>query len=173
MAMQHHINGVSEEYEYMSSSIVMGSGIPIVGDNITGLDESAWPYEVDELDVPEMPYGDIGFGRMGDGVIVPGQYVADRHPRNRFKPRLQAKGMAALTNIPEINRRTCPSVDTTKRITEFKVEPGTTGAGTTTLPSETELPTRLQFPPSMTIPTNMNTVRRDSLCSNASSFYYR
>lgn len=173
MAMQHHINGVSDEYEYMSSSIVMGSGIPIGGDHISGLDDPAWPYEVDELDVPEMAYGDIGFGRMGDGVVAPAQYVADRNPRNRFKPRLHAKGLTALSNIPEINRRTCPSVDTTKRITEFKIEPGTTG--TTTLPGETELPTaaRLQFPPSTTIPTNVNAARRDSLCSNASSFYYR
>lgn len=181
MAMQHNINGVPEEYEYMPSTIVMG--MPIGGENVSGLDDSAWPYEVDDLDVNEMPYalremvglsdnGDMGFGRMGDSVVAPAQYMTDRNPRNRFKPRLQAKsGLSPLSNIPEINRRTCQRpIETAKRITEFKIEPGTT------LPSETELPsatTRQQFPPSTTIPTNANAVRRDSLCSNASSFYYR
>lgn len=189
MAMQHNINGVPEEYEYMPSTMVMGSGIPIIGENVSGLDDPAWPYEVDDLDVNEMPYalremvglsdnGDMGFGRMGDGVVAPAQYMADRNPRNRFKPRLQAKSsLSPLSNIPEINRRTCHRpVETAKRITEFKVEPGTVCVGgTTTLPSETELPSavRQQFPPSTTIPTNANAVRRDSLCSNASSFYYR
>lgn len=184
MMMQHNLNGVPEEYEYMPSSMVMGGGIPIIGENGSALDDPAWPYEVEELDASELPYviremvgltdnGDMGFGRIGEGGVASAQYLTDRHPRNRFKPRLHAKGIAPLSNIPEINRRTCRAVDTTKRITEFKVEPGT--GGVTTLPSETELPTitRLQFPPSTTIPTNANAVRRDSLCSNASSFYYR
>lgn len=116
--------------------------------------------------------GDVGFGRICDGVVTPSQFITERNPRNRFKPRLQAKGLSSLSNIPEINRRNNRLIDSNKRITDLKMEQGTGG---NSLPIETELPAiaRLQFPPSTTITTNVNAVRRDSICSNASSFYYR
>lgn len=116
-----------------------------------------------------MESNDVGFGRMGDGVLTPAQLVADRNPRNRFKPRLQAKGMSSLSNIPEINRRTIRSVEANKRIVDMKTEPNT--GNLTQL--GTELPIRLPCPPpSTTITANANAVRRDSISSNASSFYY-
>lgn len=115
---------------------------------------------------------DVGFGRIGDGVIAPAQLV-DRNPRNRFKPRLQAKGMSSLSNIPEISRRIVQNMDVNKRIADMKMEPQNNGNGAATaVPQTTEIPLRLQLPTTSTITACTNTVRRDSICSNASSFYY-
>lgn len=117
---------------------------------------------------PGLEEHDVGFGQMGDSVVTPAPMM-DRNPRNRFKPRLQAKGISSLSNIPEINRRNMRPLDANKRISDLKTEPGiiTQLGGTELLP-------RLQFPPSTTINPNVNanTVRRDSISSNASSFYY-
>lgn len=106
-------------------------------------------------------------GQMGDSVVTPAPMM-DRNPRNRFKPRLQAKGISSLSNIPEINRRNMRPPELNRRISDLKTEPGI-GLSITQL-GGTELPPRLQFPPSTTI--NANAVRRDSISSNASSFYY-
>lgn len=111
-----------------------------------------------------------GFGQMGDGVVAPASMISDRNPRNRFKPRLQAKGISSLSNIPEINRRNMRPLDTNRRISDLKIEPGT-GPSLTLLGGGDPL-TRLQFPPSTTINPSANAVRRDSISSNASSFYY-
>lgn len=107
-----------------------------------------------------------GYGQMGDGVIAPASMISDRNPRNRFKPRLQAKGISSLSNIPEINRRNVRPLETNRRISDLKAEPGLTPI------SGTEPQTRLQFTPPTTINPTANTVRRDSISSNASSFYY-
>lgn len=93
--------------------------------------------------------------------------VSERNSRNRFRGRLQAKGMSALSNIPEVNRRNIGIGELNRRIIDMKMEPGPT-----VLPSPicaaksvqniTDLQTRLQ-PPQIG--------RRDSSNSNASSFY--
>lgn len=121
---------------------------------------------------PGLEEHDVGFGQMGDSVVTPAPMM-DRNPRNRFKPRLQAKGISSLSNIPEINRRNMRPLDANKRISDLKTEPGT-GPSITGPLGGTELPPRLQFPPSTTINPNVNAnaVRRDSISSNASSFYY-
>lgn len=115
---------------------------------------------------PGLEEHDGGFGQMGDSVVTPAPMI-DRNPR-RFKARLSAKGISSLSNIPEINRRNVRQLDANKRISDLKTEPSITSLG------GTELSPRLQFPPSTTINPNVNAnaVRRDSICSNASSFYY-
>lgn len=121
---------------------------------------------------PGLEENDVGFGRLGDSVVTPAPMISDRNPRNRFKPRLQAKGISSLSNIPEINRRIMRPLDANKRVSDLKTEPGT--GPSLTLLGGTELPSinRLQFPPSTTINPTANAVRRDSISSNASSFYY-
>lgn len=122
---------------------------------------------------PGLEENDIGFGRLSDGVVTPAPMLSDRNPRNRFKPRLQAKGISSLSNIPEINRRNMRLLDANKRISDLKTEPST---GPCLIPlGGTEIPSinpRSQFPPSTTINPTANAVRRDSISSNASSFYY-
>lgn len=121
---------------------------------------------------PSIESNEIGFGRIGDGVLTPTQMI-DRNPRNRFKPRLQAKGMSSLSNIPEISRRIVQNMDVNKRIVDMKMEPQIGGNGTTgAVPQTTDIPLRLQLPTTGTITSGTNTIRRDSICSNASSFYY-
>lgn len=115
---------------------------------------------------PGLEENEVGFGQMGDGVVAPQSMISDRNPRNRFKPRLQAKGISSLSNIPEINRRNMRPLDVNRRISDLKVEPGTGPS----LISLNDPQTRLQFPPSTTI--NPPAIRRDSISSNASSFYY-
>lgn len=121
---------------------------------------------------PGLEENDVGFGRLGDSVVTPAPMISDRNPRNRFKPRLQAKGISSLSNIPEINRRIMRPLDANKRVSDLKTEPGT--GPSLTLLGGTELPSinRSQFPPSTTINPTANAVRRDSISSNASSFYY-
>lgn len=119
---------------------------------------------------PGLDDNDVGYGQMGESVVTPASMISDRNPRNRFKPRLQAKGISSLSNIPEINRRNMRPLDANRRISDLKAEPGT-GPSLTPL-GGTELQTRLQFPPSTTINPISNAIRRDSISSNASSFYY-
>lgn len=120
---------------------------------------------------PNLEENDVGFGQNGDGVVTPAPMISDRNPRNRFKPRLQAKGISSLSNIPEINRRNMRPLETNRRVTDLKSE---TGNGPNLTPmGGTDLQTRLQFPHStINNPALTNAVRRDSISSNASSFYY-
>lgn len=122
---------------------------------------------------PGLEENDVGFGRLGDSVVTPAPMISDRNPRNRFKPRLQAKGISSLSNIPEINRRIMRPLDANKRVSDLKTEPGT-GPSLTLLGGIelTSINPRSQFPPSTTINPTANAVRRDSISSNASSFYY-
>lgn len=113
---------------------------------------------------------DGGYAGVGDSVVAPGSIITDRNPRNRFKPRLQAKGISSLSNIPEVNRRNIRPLEINRRISDLKEEPGS-GIGLTPLIGN-ETQTRLQFTPSNIINPMANAVRRDSISSNASSFYY-
>lgn len=122
---------------------------------------------------PGLEENDVGFGQMGDSIVTQAPMISDRNPRNRFKPRLQAKGISSLSNIPEINRRNMRPPELNRHISDLKTEPGNGPSITTPLGGMTELPPRLQFPPSTTINAiaNANAIRRDSISSNASSFY--
>lgn len=98
--------------------------------------------------------------------------VSERNSRNRFRGRLQAKGISALSNIPEVNRRNIGIGELNRRIIDMKMEPCPTILSPPMCPTKsvqnmTDLQTRLQ-PPAIT---GNATNRRDSSNSNASSFY--
>lgn len=113
---------------------------------------------------------DENYAGVGESVVAPGSIIADRNPRNRFKPRLQAKGISSLSNIPEVNRRNMRPLEINRRISDLKDEPGVRPNPTPLIGTETQ--TRLQFIPTNINNANANTARRDSISSNASSFYY-
>lgn len=117
------------------------------------------------LDANSLGGGGMGGGTDGGSLSsVISASPMERNLRNRFKPRLQAKGISSLSNIPEINRRNYALGELNRRISDMKEEPG--------LNTMTEINTRLQVPPNTTIINNVNgTIRRDSMTSNASSFY--
>lgn len=51
-AMQHNTNGLADEYEYVPSSIVINaSGTPIIGESVSAIEDPAWPYEDEDLEV--------------------------------------------------------------------------------------------------------------------------
>lgn len=111
----------------------------------------------------------MGNGGMGCGTedgqlstTISAIQPIDRNVRNRFKPRLQAKGISSLSDIPEINRRNIGMGEVNRQIINMKEEPG--------IHQTTDAYMRLQVPP---ISTNLTTgtIRRDSVTSNASSFY--
>lgn len=116
------------------------------------------------------PGMDENYAGVGESVVAPGTIIADRNPRNRFKPRLQAKGISSLSNIPEVNRRNMRPLEINRRISDLKEEPGNGISLTPLIGIETQ--TRLQFTPTNIINPTGNAVRRDSISSNASSFYY-
>lgn len=110
------------------------------------------------------------YAGIGESVVAPCSIIADRNPRSRFKPRLQAKGISSLSNIPEVNRRNMRTLEINRRISDLKEEPGNRLSVAPLVGTETQ--TRLQFIPTNMINPTANTIRRDSISSNASSFYY-
>lgn len=133
--------GFNDDYEYVPS-IHMDSVVnrgddcyqsaPMIGETISAMDDPAWPYEDENLEVADLPFvlrEMVGLGSgmdngYGDGVLAVAPSV-DRMSRNRFKPRLQIKGMSHLSNIPEIHRHTSrPAEINTKCFTDLKTEIG-------------------------------------------------
>lgn len=111
-------------------------------------------------------FANVGIGASGGGSVSAAISAApplERNMRNRFKPRLHAKGISSLSNIPENRRKFDGIGELNRRLSDMKEEPGL----------NTDFNTRLHVPynpsPSQTI---NNIVRRDSMTSNASSFYY-
>lgn len=50
--MQHNTNGLPDEYEYVPSSIVINaSGAPMIGESVSAIEDPAWPYEDEDLEV--------------------------------------------------------------------------------------------------------------------------
>lgn len=50
--MQHNLNGLNDEYEYVPSSMVINAtGAPIIGESVSAIDDPAWPYEDEDLEV--------------------------------------------------------------------------------------------------------------------------
>lgn len=144
---EHKINvksnaaGFNDDYEYVPSmhmdSLVNRSNdcyqsTPMIGETISAMDDPAWPYEDENLEVADLPFvlrEMVGLGSgmdngYGDGVVAIAPSI-DRMSRHRFKPRLQIKGMSHLSNIPEIHRHTSrPAEINTKRFTDLKTEIG-------------------------------------------------
>lgn len=50
-AMQHNATGFNDEYEYVPSSAVINAGAPIIGESVSAIDDPAWPYEDEDLEV--------------------------------------------------------------------------------------------------------------------------
>lgn len=133
--------GFNDDYEYvpaMHIDSVVNRGddcyqsAPMIGETISAMDDPAWPYEDENLEVADLPFvlrEMVGLGSgidngYGDGVLAVAPSV-DRMSRNRFKPRLQIKGMSNLSNIPEIHRHTSrPAEINIKRFTDLKTEIG-------------------------------------------------
>lgn len=101
---------------------------------------------------------------VGIGTERGAMTVNDRASRNRLKPRLQAKPLSNMSSIVSTQRKNLGITDLNKRITDLKVEGGTTcpPQNKTQL---TELQQRLQ-PPGST----QAQIRRDSN-STVSSYY--
>ncbi|KAJ6641765.1 Transcriptional activator cubitus interruptus, partial [Pseudolycoriella hygida] len=154
-------NGMHEDYDCVPSV------------SSAAIDDPAWPYEDEDVEVADLPVvlrAMVSWGPNTVGLSNSG--VSERNSRNRFRGRLQAKGISALSNIPEVNRRSIGIGELNRRIVDMKMEPGPTilppaMCPTKSLQNSTDLQTRLQ-PPQI----NTNTsARRDSSNSNASSFY--
>lgn len=101
----------------------------------------------------------IGSERGGGGG---GVTVNNRLPRNQMKPRLQAKPMPTIQNMNVPQRKTIGITDLNRRITDLKVESGTTNPQTKV---QTDAQQRLQ-----PIGNNQTQIRRDSN-STVSSYY--
>ena len=167
--------------------------------NILGNDEETWLYDddVDAADLPIVLRAMVSLSNSPNNSMVTSgggaSSMSASSMRQRFRSRLQAKGInlnsPVLSNIPEINR-TLGIGELNQRITDLKMEPGTTGAtvkfnndstknvSTSSTNLQTELQTRLYTTNSnggtivgnYGIQTNNNT-RRDSQNSNASTYY--
>lgn len=125
---------------------------------------------------PAMESNEGGFGRMQDGIVTPAPII-DRNIRNRFRPRIQAKGMSSLSEIPEINRRIAQNIYMNRRPMNTKLEPNVPCSNVTSqsIPSSAiDVQNNLTNVTSLTTVTSIanSNVRRDSISSNASSFYY-
>ncbi|CAD7094029.1 unnamed protein product [Hermetia illucens] len=189
MGVSHLINGVHEDFECLPSSNTTAAPI---GGSVSATDDPAWPYEDEDLEVADLPVvlrAMVGIGSgTGNGIGGSGSTTCTmttngvNNPRNRFKSRLQAKSVNALTNIPEINRCNIGIGELNRRITDLKMEPGTVLPpqaplnNTSGLPQLTDLQCRLQpqTPSGTQLPGQGMAVviqRRDSNNSNASTYY--
>lgn len=101
---------------------------------------------------------------VGIGTDRGGVAVSERMPRNRMKPRLQAKPLSNLSSMTAAQRKNIGIMDLNKRITDLKMEGGVPGQ-TQSKTQLTELQQRLQ-PPGNT----QAQIRRDSN-STVSSYY--
>uniref|UniRef100_A0A182J1L6 C2H2-type domain-containing protein n=1 Tax=Anopheles atroparvus TaxID=41427 RepID=A0A182J1L6_ANOAO len=163
--------------------------------SIVGLDDPAWPYVDEDLEVADLPYVlremvDLGGAATGAATAV----AARNNPRNRFKNRINNKGSllgsSPLSNIPEINSQQMRNYglgELNKKITDLKMEPGTTpppqpmAHPTPTIGKAGQTDSmRPSVPPSSTATTmmmmnaylNPAQNRRDSNNSTTSSSYY-
>ncbi|XP_050084332.1 transcriptional activator cubitus interruptus [Anopheles aquasalis] len=112
-----------------------GAGHMQLGGHLATLDDPAWPYVDEDLEVADLPYVlremvDLG-GPTGAGTAT---VSVRNNPRNRFKNRINHKGTllgsSPLSNIPEMNSgnamRNFGLGELNRKITDLKMEPGTT-----------------------------------------------
>lgn len=50
-AMQHNATGLNDDYEYVPSSMVINNGGTHIGESVSAIDDPAWPYEDEDLEV--------------------------------------------------------------------------------------------------------------------------
>lgn len=98
---------------------------------------------------------------VGIGADRGGVTVNDRLSRTRLKPRPQVKPMSTIQNMAAPQRKTIGITDLNRRITDLKVESGSTQPKT----QLTDLQQRLQSPGNTQVQ-----IRRDSN-STVSSYY--
>lgn len=147
MAISNMTNG-HDDYD---CGLIMGVTNNLTAGQISAIDDPAWPYEDENLEVADLPFVLREFVETGSGAGG----VAISSGRHRFKGRLQSK---PLSNIPEVNRHQI--VELNRRINDLKMEPGLQSQ-IKTQTQLTDLQQRLQ-------PTQ---IRRDSNNSTASSYY--
>ncbi|KAH8272498.1 hypothetical protein KR044_011898, partial [Drosophila immigrans] len=147
-------------------------------------DDESWPYneDIDAADLPIVLRAMVNIGNGGAGCA---------NVRQRFRSRLQSKvfhtaGTSMLSNIPESNRHIGIS-ELNQRITELKMEPGTTMTTPQSLisgPHSSSNFTDLQinnshrsismqqtYSSTIQHPSVHSQLRRDSQNSNASTYY--
>lgn len=172
MGVSHLISGGHEDFDCVSSNV---AATPL-GTNVSAIDDPSWPYEDEDLEVADLPVvlrAMVGIGGPTGSGGNTAQPATISNPRNRFRSRLQAKSINALSNIPEINRCNIGIGELNQRITELKMEPGVP-IPPKPLQSQnpntqlTDLQSRLQ-PPNTNIQNQI--IRRDSNNSNASTYY--
>lgn len=168
--------------DYDGSSMQLGS--------LGAIDDPAWPYVDEDLEVADLPYVlremvDLG----GPTAATATAGTRSSNPRNRFKNRINIKGSLMsnpLSNIPEMNahNRNFGLGELNRRITDLKMEPGTTPPPQPSPISNKNCPTDLgNLRPPTTGPSCTNTMmtnaylnpgqlRRDSNNSTTSSSYY-
>ncbi|XP_058812085.1 transcriptional activator cubitus interruptus isoform X1 [Topomyia yanbarensis] len=113
--------GLVEDYD--GNSMQLGS--------LAAIDDPAWPYVDEDLEVADLPYVLREMVDMGGPTSAATTGSRAGAPRNRFKNRINNKGSLMsnmLSNIPEINnyRNTFGLGELNRRITDLKMEPGTT-----------------------------------------------
>ncbi|XP_055588075.1 transcriptional activator cubitus interruptus [Uranotaenia lowii] len=159
-------------------------GSPMQLGSLNAIDDPAWPYVDEDLEVADLPYV------LREMVDLGGPTTAGTRssgPRNRFKNRLSNKGSLMsnpLSNIPETNNQRNFSLgELNRRIIDLKMEPGTTPPPQPSPISKNCQPTDLGNLRPPTGPSCTNTmmtnaylnpaqVRRDSNNSTTSSSYY-
>ncbi|XP_049534830.1 transcriptional activator cubitus interruptus [Anopheles darlingi] len=112
-----------------------GGGAGAGAGGLATLDDPAWPYPDEDLEVADLPYVlrelvDLG-GATGAATAT---MSVRNNPRNRFKNRINNKGAllgtSPLSNIPEMNSgnvmRNFGLGELNRKITDLKMEPGTT-----------------------------------------------
>ncbi|KAM7341236.1 transcriptional activator cubitus interruptus [Cochliomyia hominivorax] len=167
--------------------------------NMPGNDDESWLYDddVDAADLPIVLRAMVSISNSPNSSVATGGAASSSAGtmRQRFRSRLQAKGInlnsSALSNIPEINRNIGIG-ELNQRITDLKMEPGTTGPSSIKHNNDTKNPphcstnlNELQ----LRLYSNTNTMinnyglnsngssmiqpnlRRDSQNSNASTYY--
>ncbi|XP_039433150.1 transcriptional activator cubitus interruptus [Culex pipiens pallens] len=167
--------------DYDGGSMQLGS--------LGAIDDPAWPYADEDLEVADLPYVLREMVDLGGPTAVTAGARTTGIPRNRFKNRINYKGSLMsnpLSNILEINsQRHFGLVELNRRITDLKMEPGTTPPPQPSPLAKNNCQTtdlgglRPPPPPSCNTNTMMTNaylnpaqLRRDSNNSTTSSSYY-
>ncbi|XP_055632185.1 transcriptional activator cubitus interruptus [Toxorhynchites rutilus septentrionalis] len=95
------------------------------------MDDPAWPYVDEDLEVADLPYVLREMVDLGGPTATATAGVRSGGPRHRLKNRISNKGSLVsnpLSNIPEINnqRNHFGLGELNRKITDLKMEPGTT-----------------------------------------------
>ncbi|XP_062533394.1 transcriptional activator cubitus interruptus isoform X2 [Armigeres subalbatus] len=171
--------GLADDYD--------GSSMQLGG--LATIDDHVWPYVDEDFEVADLPHVLREMVDMGGPTAAAATAGTRSSPRNRFKNRINNKGSLMsnpLSNIPEMNahNRHFGLGELNRRITDLKMEPGTTPPPQPSPISNKHCLTDLgNLRPPTTGPSCTNTMmtnaylnpgqlRRDSNNSTTSSSYY-